>query len=289
MIDKNVLNILVKAWEKTKNYEPHLEIFLKAIIVLCVRSYSNFVHSRSHPNWIKIGGRPEALNLKELILSKINVYLNYYKDVFSVHFNRKRIGRCQFYCIDSAKLSFQKKFDVIFTSPSYRNSTDLYNMYSPELKFLEQVGYGVESSNFLGTNIVKDYDEKAFSKDLKYIEQVSPITRDFINKVYIVQAETSNYYPRVFTRHYSRLFSSIQKILTFLKPTGVAYFVVQTNFHRGNQNDMRKFLLDFFSYLKWESETVSEEYHNHNGKRNYSKKYPGVLDKVPEYIIRISR
>ncbi len=287
LISEDVLDLLKDAWEKTENYDSHMKTFFKAIIVLCVRSYSNHVQSSSHHNWVMCGGIAKNPRIRELVKAKIELYKNYYE----YYYGREKIenvGRCTFGCEDGLKLRLRNKFDVIFTSPSYRNGTDVYNMYLPELHFLKYVGYAFRPSDLIGTNMVRDHNYGMFENDLKYLGKISPKTKSFIKSVIEVQSEKSYYYPRVFARHYARLFKSIEKFLNYVSPNGKAYFVVQTNIHRGLINDMGEFILDFLVNSGYQAKIVGTKYVTHMGKRNISRKYPVIIDKVPENIIEVT-
>lgn len=289
IISPDILNYFCDAWIKTSNYECEYEIFLKAMILLSIRYYSNFVESGTHPHWLMKGSRPKNVDLNDVVNLNVELMFKYYNYYYLDKSPINNIGNIHFECSNSLMLNPKQKFDVIFTSPSYRNSTDLYNMYLPELHFLSKVGYDISKTDFIGTNIVKDYKYEKFESDLKILSNLSPVTRKFIDIVIERQREKSYYYPRVFTRHYIRLFKSIERFMAFLKPNGDAYFVVQSNFHRGQENDMKLFITDFITNigLKYKTE-VTGEFH-HLGKRNISKTYPLTKDKLPEQIIKVYR
>lgn len=289
LFEKKAIEYLVNAWEEAELYGDYITDFIRAIIVLLTRYYAGFVESLTHSNWLKVGGRPKTIDLKKKISEKVNLYFQYYGEVYRDVDNSASVGNIELHCGDFAKFKGDYKFDTIITSPSYRNNTNHYNMYLPELVFLNQVGFSFEKSSMIGTDIVKDYKKDEFEMDLEYISNRSPMTYSFIKKVIVVQIEKSFYYPRIFCRHYGRLFRSIEKCKRYLTKGGTIYVVVQTNVHRGNKNEMASFLLDFFQRIGFKSMIADEKQFPHMGKRNISRKYPCILDTVPEQIIKATK
>ena len=286
-IHDEILSILINAWEAAEKYEEEIGTILRAIILMCVRPYSCFTSSVSNHTWLKMGGMSTGRPLEDIVKEKIDKLQSFY----SFHYgdiNIKNTNLIEITCKDATLLKLKTKFDTIFTSPPYPNRFDARTFSAPELFFLEQAGYPVKSNAILGTPQVKDYLN--LENGIDFIRKVAPSTLSFlmaiINKSEKGEAE---YYPRFFVRYYSDLFRLIQNCARFLKNNGAIYMVVQNNIHRGELNEMPKYLTQFFELAGYETAVVFDKVYPHLGTRNISAKYPLVIKKHIESIIRAQK
>ena len=286
-IHEDIVGNLIDAWEKAKEYENEISTILKAIILLCVGPYSCFTPSISNHTWLKMGGMSTGKSLKDIVQESVNKLQSFY----SYHYSNTKIanlGLCKFSCQDAKLLNLETKYDTIFTSPPYANRFDPRIFYGPELFFLKHVGHVVKDEAILGTTKVRDYSN--YEDDMLFIKRVAPETLSFLEPV-IEKSEKreANYYPRWFVRYYSDLFKSLQNFLKFLESKGNIYIVLQNNIHRGELNEMPKYLLDFFKRAGLDASVVYKKVQPHLGKRNISAKYPIVIKKHLECILKAHR
>lgn len=286
-IHHDILDVFIKGWEKTQNYEEDISILLKAIILLCVRPYSCYTPSISNPTWLKKGGMSTGKSLNFVVKEIVNKF----KAFFDHHYSNasvKKVGECRFSCENAESINLNMKFDKILTSPPYANRFDPISFYGPELYFLSAVNYHVNKNEILGTTKIRDY--QIAEEDLIYIKKVAPKTMSFLEAI-IEKSEPreSEYYPKTFVRYYSSLFRTLNNNLKFLKKNGKFYIVVQNNIHRGELNEMNSFLMDFFNRAGYETSIEYQKVQPHMGKRNISEKYPLVIKKHLECVIRVQR
>jgi hypothetical protein len=287
IISDDILECFQNAWIKSETFPFELQTFIKAILLLEIRDYSNFRYSSSHGNWIIVGGFPRLVDLRSSINEKIQkfekYYTNYYQGV--TEYNKEQY--CFFSTGNALNFRINTKCDVLITSPSYRNGTDLNNLYFPELDFLSSIGLKYDQIDLIGTGIVKDYNDIEFKNDLNYLKDNCPLLYCFILEATSRQKERSNYYPKIFTRHYIRLFKSLLHFNNLLKKNGKLYLCVQDNKHRGLENLMASFIQDFYSIKDYKTIIYDAQKIPDSGNRRISRKYPLVKDKVEEQIIKI--
>ncbi len=286
-IHDDILEVLLDAWTKTESHKKSYEIFMKAIIILCIDSLSSVSKSQSNITWNKPGGLSSDKKINQIILESMYSYLSFY-DYFYADVKIVKGGKIAFLIEDASELKLSEKVNSIFTSPPYANRYDYVRMYAPELYFLSFADKKNFNDNLndiiLGTNIVKDYP---YSKDdLSYIRKRSKKTFDFIMKVEEKSSESSLYYPRYFAKYYANLFKTIDHLLKLLRKNGRIYIAVQDNVHRGEMNEMDVFLIDYFKTNGMKTSTVFDKLRGHQGKRNISTKYPLVIQKHKETIIK---
>ncbi len=284
-IHDDILRSLIEAWKKDDGYETPIRYLIKALILLCVRPYS-CISSSGNPSWVKKGGASSGKDLTHLLKERIKLFLLFYRGHYYNHEIKKK-GQCHFSRKDATPLYTSKRFDLILTSPSYCNRLDYERLYAPELYFLESLDYRIGPSNVLGTTKVIDYD--SFKSDLNNIIKCAPKTGEFLQEVGMKKERDAEYYQRYYTRYYANLFKILKNSLRFLKDSGEMYIVVQDNIHRGEINDMGKFLSEFYNNLGWSVEMPFRELRHHQGRRNISAEHPIVIKKHYETILRVKK
>lgn len=290
-IHDDVLEGLLHAWQKSNDYEENLGHFLKAIIILCVRSYTSTSPSPKNTTWYKPGGMTSGKKLIEVIKEQIekifSYYNNYYPDIENI-----KGGDCQFLIKDASSLNLKKEIDTILTSPAYANRYDYTVMYAPELYFLYKADPQIDPPNLkktiLASNSVEDYS--TLENDLDILSKKAPKTRAFLSEVEKRGLKRENkYYLRYFCKYYSNLYNIFDNLLSLLSARGAIYIVVQNNIHRGELNSMDEFMTEYFSMQGLKVENVFNKLRMHQGRRNISADYPIVLKKHMETIIRVQK
>jgi len=294
-IHDDVVESLIAAWKRTEKHEEILGRFLRAGILLCVRSFSSITISAHNSTWCRPGGMSSEKGYREVIAESIQRFLSYYS-AFYPDVSKSRKSRCTFSNLDASNLKLRKKVDTIFTSPAYANRYDYTRMYAPELYFLSKVDSNEDSSStrtsILASNVVEDYE--TLEDDLLYISKVSPKTTTFLSEVKEKgrkkkRKKEKDYYLRFFAKYYANLFRILDNLATLFSSNGAMYIVVQDNVHRGTLNDMVGFTEDFLNNTGFETARVLEELVTHQGRRNISADDPLVLKKHKETIIEVRK
>jgi hypothetical protein len=290
-IPDSVLEILSRAWLQTKNYDIPISIFMKAIILLCVRPFSSISRSEKNATWYRPGGMSTHLDLDEILAVNINKYTDYYTYFYAA---MKTGGRAQFAFSsgDAVDLKLKEKVDLIITSPPYANRYDCTRMFAPELYFLSNIDEGEDISilkkDILASNVVTDFI--GFDQELIFIKKISPKTFEFLINVEKKKREKEkSYYLRYFTKYYLKLFRTFDNLLSFLHRDGKMYIVVQNNIHRGELNATDDFIIDFFQKKGLIANKAMSKLRSHQGRRNISSLHPLVLKKHIETIIEVHK
>jgi len=288
-IPDEILEGLLYAWGTTDKYDKLVAIFFKAIILLCVRSFSSISRSEKNGTWYKPGGMTTNESLDSIIEVNISKYLNYYQHFYS-RLKGKQMGQCKFFAEDASSLKLREKVDTIVTSPPYPNRYDCTVTYGPELYFLVHAEASPNlmdlKSTMLASNVVKDYE--TFKKDLAILSRIAPKTYAFLIEIEKKGLKKEkNYYLRYFVKYYSQLYHIFDKMLKLITKDGSIFIVIQNNIHRGELNAIDDFLEDYFLNKGLE---VTREFNQstvHQGKRNISAEHPLVLKKHIETILKI--
>ncbi len=291
-IHEDILHVLTGAWVKTERYEPGVRALLRAVILLTVRPYSSVTGSVSNSTWFKKGGMSTGENLNDVVNSKVGVFREYYEKNYEGIPERKTTN-CRFYKVDAAdsKLNIKTKFGVILTSPPYCNRYEPRGTFGPELFFLKSVGEKVNDTDIIGTTVVGDYTQEILEEDEKYIRGCSPKAARFIKEIRLSKLRDSMYYAKYYYRYYSKLFRTLENAQHYLEAKGRFYIVGQDNIHRGDLNEMGKFITEYFDRKKnatkkrFTTTIVKKEAVSHQGRRNISADRPLVVKKHWEYII----
>lgn len=290
-IHDDVLDGLLFAWRKTDTYEEDLSRFFKAVILMCVRSYSCFFTSETNATWKKPGGMSSEKNLRDVVRSCLNRVFLYHHTVYPDNAHILG-GRCIFLSEDAARLALDTNIDTIFTSPPYANRYDYKRMYAPELYFLSMAEANYRSINdteLLATNAVCNYT--SFESDFAYLSQFKKIKGFLINIAAKARQKENQYYLRCFTRYYADLYRVVDNLLKLLSKPGRIYLVVQTNIHRGEMNEVQDYLSEYLS-AKGCRVTIPHPYRElvqHQGRRNISAFHPIVIKKHYETIIEAQK
>lgn len=285
-IQEDLLMGLVHAWERTAHYQKPIRLLMRAIIILCVRPYSNWTGS-GNTTWLKPGGISTGRDLKSVVEEAVERVRAFYEFHYSDGLQRRQ-SRCRLSYKDAADLSLKQPVDVIFTSPPYPNRFDPTRAYGPELYFLEAVGHRFKPGQVLGTTKVADYD--ACVEDTKFLSRVAPQTARFLNVIGDKAPEKeSDYYLQYFARYYAGLYRVLRHLTMLLSAHGRMYVITQNNVHRGEVNTMAEFVCDFFQRQNWRAAIVEARPFPHQGLRNISGDYPLALKKHLECIVEAHR
>lgn len=284
-IPDSILDNLLDIWQLSDNYEKQINIFIKAIIIMSVRSLSCVTVSPKNATWYKQGGMTSGKDIDEIIHENIYKYRLYYE---TYYFELTRGGNIDFDTCNSQEIEDLNNIDTIITSPPYANRYDCAIMYAPELYFLSKIdeNFNIQilRTQILGSNKVIDF--QGFG-NIELINKNSPKTMEFLLKVKEKgKKKEKDYYFRYFTKYYVNLFQILDKLINVLKKRGNLYIVVQNNIHRGELNYMDDFIRDYFQHKRLESSIVYQKLHKHQGTRNISADYPLVLRKHKESIIK---
>lgn len=293
-IPDDVLEALLNAWNLSDNHEEQISIFIKAIIILCIRPLSCVTVSLKNGTWYRQGGMTSGKDISQIIHEKINKYKLYYE---TYYLKLTQGGNINFSTCNSQEIQDLNNIDTIITSPPYANRYDYVIMYAPELYFMSKADKNINVKNLrteiLGSNRVVDF--QVFDNDIELIDKKSPKTMEFLLKVRDKRREDEkknkkknekDYYFRYFTKYYVNLYNILDKLIDILIEKGNLYIVVQNNIHRGELNSMDDFIKDYFQHKGLESAIVYQELQKHQGTRNISADYPLVLKKHKESIIR---
>lgn len=283
-IHSEILNGLIEGWNRSGGYKSPIKEILRAIIVLCIRPYSNCTKSETNYPWLKVGGMSTELTLSRVVRRALKIFRTYYFLHYTeVDMNCK--GRCYFTRKDANSLSIKKNADVVFTSPPYCNRHEPEVTYGPELFFFRSIGECVNTRNIVGTTRVKDYNE--MNTDLDFIRAVAPKTLKFLRwvKKAGIGREKSQYYLKYYTRYYGRLYSTLENILKLVGPKGRIYIGVQDNVHRGQINSVGVYVSEFLRKQDLNVRVRFKRLRTHQGLRNISAYHPIVIRRHWEYII----
>ncbi|MGB3088267.1 MAG: hypothetical protein WBC53_11210 [Phycisphaerae bacterium] len=283
----DVLAGLLSAWRRADSYDPDMRSVIKAILVLCIRSFSCCTPSMSNHTWLKPGGVSTDRTPYAVAKRYAESIKAFYAKYYSSFDEAPRVDvTCS--CGDCLDFRTRRRFDVILTSPPYPNRFEPERMYGPELRFFEEVGQPLDNSRLLATTRVRLYD--GLADDLAFLCEVAPTTAHFIDQV----RETStpgeaDYYPKYFTRYYAGLYRRFLNIMRYLRRDGRIFVAVQDNVHRGHLNEMGLYIRDFFTRRGFICSKPFEQLTRHYGLRNISVRHPLVLRKHREQIIEASR
>ena len=166
--------------ETDDTFPKTLQLFSRAVLILCVRPYCSIGDS-SNPTWLKPGGMCTGEIAKTIVSSHISKFQDFYYAVYGdMHPTRANYNTITFGLSDAECIDLNDTFDTIFTSPPYCNRLDIYRLYNPELAFLEALGYNISNNNILGTNIIKDFEGNG---EFSFVESVSPKASHFLLNV----------------------------------------------------------------------------------------------------------
>jgi len=285
-IDDSILNGLIEAWQTAEQYDEDSAIFIKAIILLCVRPFASITKTMN-PTWLKYGGISSSKSLLRIIQDNINRYAQYYQLNYGSTEITKR-GECLFTKLDAADLHTSQKVDFILTSPDYCNRIDLTRLYGPENYFLSALGHTFPVKYLVSTPKIRDYTELAV--DFKRLTGMSKSASQLLTKIKESPiADDSSYYLKYYTRFFSTLFNVLTRVSSNLSTTGRMYIVTQDNIHRGNLIQIDKIVGELFRASGWQSRVVMKWERRHHGLRNISKSHPLVVPKQLEKVMVLQR
>ena len=288
--DENLAG-LIYAWEMSNRYEDNVEIFIKSVILLCVRPFSSVSRSEKNATWYRPGGMSDDVDLSQVIEEAISKYLSYYKR-FYMKIGRTEGETCTIMTGDATRLDLRKKIDAILTSPAYANRYDIVKMYGPELYFLSNLGLSPEidslRKSILATNVVSDYQFP--EQDLNMLRDIAPKAYEFLLEIKSKQRPNEkDYYLRYFAKYYAELFKMFGHLTSMLSHNGSFYIAVQNSVHRGELNAMDDFIEDYYINKGFGVERVFVAMRTHQGRRNISADHPLVMKKHAETILRIRK
>lgn len=285
-IDDEVLCRLTEAWERTEAYEKNISTYLKALIVMSVRSFSSCTRS-GNPTWFKAGGGVPARDIRETASASIGILDKYY----DISYGSRAVGekgRCRFSIQNAASLRLQQKVEVIITSPQYCNRLDTVRQYGPELYFLSAVGHPISGSDVIGTNQVKDY--KSLESDLEYLTTRSKYANRLLGRIKkYPKKKAPQYYLKYYTRYFAALSRAICKTSHNLLPGGKMYIVVQDNTHRGQDIEIDQVLREVLAVDGWRCRVYIVGERTHLGLRNPSPDHAYVKRRQLEKIMVLRR
>lgn len=285
-IDDSVLNGLIQAWRAVQEYNSNVAVFLKAIIILCVRPFSSITKSEN-PTWLKLGGMCSGDDLQAIVresLSRFDKYFDYHYSSPYVH----EKGECVFTAEDAARLPLPEKVDVILTSPPFCNRLDPIVQYGPENYFLAAVGHTIPDHSMVGTNKVRDYE--TFAVDLEILGNRSNYANFLLNRIKRSgKQDDVTYYVKYYTRYFMMVYKCLKEALRNLSPSGKMHVALQDNAHRGQLIEIDRLLSDLLEADGWKSEVIRRWERHHLGLRNISRDHAFVRPKQIEKILVIWR
>lgn len=286
----DALESLRTAWKSSEEYEEGVSIFIKAVILLTVRSFSSSWSSTSNAYWHRPGGISLHKSLGEIIpeiLARFRKLWQFYE----VSGTPELQVSASFQTCSAKSYVSPESPDTIITSPPYPNRFDYARMFGPELFFMSKVGECSPDEIKLAeiaTNSVKGYFPS--EQELDYLTSRSELLRDFIDQVYkLGKARENHYYYRYFVKYYVDLFETIDHLCRQLAEKGSIHFVVQNNIHRGELNSLADYCADCLSFNGLKVDNAFRKLRRHQGTRNISKEHSVLVKKHHEIIIRAER
>jgi len=275
-IENDVLQFLVRAWQKCGEQSKALCILARAILLLAIRDFASCSRS-GNPTWLKPGGLRPPVLVQEAFQSAANRLVSFYEQMYGTKEIAKG-GRVILTDHDASAYRPKQEVDVIVTSPPFCNRVDWDRLYAPEHFFLNAVGVWHTRAEFLGTTSVRGYDE--CESDMAFIATRSTYVRWLLRNVKSRQRPDecpSNYYVKYYTRYFSRLFRVFDTAMSALRDTsGAIYFVVQDNQHRGLRIDIGRALTQSLSSNGFEVRLRKTWNRPHLGLRNVSRRHRAV-------------
>ena len=278
------------AWQASDGLEEKFSDFIKAVILLTVRSYSSTWSSTSNAYWHRPGGISLHKPLEEIvseIMARFRKLWQFYGDPDSF----LHTILASFQTNDAKSVSCDEPVDTIITSPPYPNRFDYARMFGPELFFLEEVGAcKIEeiTSKQIATNSVRHYFPS--DDELDYLYSRSESLQDFLEQVLkLGKKKEKNYYHRYFVKYYLDLFRTIDHLSGLLSEKGTIHFVVQNNIHRGELNALTDYSAECLAANGLKVDHSFRKLRRHQGTRNISKEHSILVKKHHEIIIKAER
>lgn len=284
-INEDVLKVLIGAWNDTFNFQNEEAIFLKAIILISIRSLSSFTPSKN-PTWFKPGGVSEDRDIYTIINNNIAKYENLYRTFYSA-IGYSLPSKSKFTMNTAISNRIPKKAELIITSPPYANRLDLIRQFGPEIYFLSKVGYSVSTKDIIGTTAVNDYP--ALSSDYEFLYNNSQHLRAFFSKIRKDNEHGADYYLKYYCRFFSILVNTMISVLSQLSPIGKAYIVTQDNIHRGFCIEMDTVLREIFRTHGWSTRIIKKWERHHLGLQNVSRKHAFIKPRHFEKLMVVWR
>ncbi len=278
------------AWQESNGLEEKFPDFIKAVILLTVRSFSSTWSSTSNAYWHRPGGISLHKPLEEIvseIMASFRKLWQFYGDPDSPLHSTP----VSFQTSDAKSVFCDEPVDTIITSPPYPNRFDYARMFGPELFFLEEVGAcKIEeiTSKQIATNSVRHYFPS--DDELGYLYSRSESLQDFLEQVLkLGKKKEKNYYHRYFVRYYLDLFTTIDYLCGLLSESGSIHFVVQNNIHRGELNELAVYSAECLAANGLKVDHSFRKLRRHQGTRNISKEHSVLVKKHHEIIIKAER
>ena len=285
-INGGVMQGLIQAWHATEHYDDDSATLLKALILLCVRSFSSITQS-GNPTWVKHGGVSSGKNLEVIIRESLTKFDEYYRHHY-VSPHLKQRGKCILTFQNATELDLAQKVDFILTSPPYCNRINPMVQYGPENYFLSALGYDITEQNIVSIPKVREYNK--LSIDFEFLTAKSESARRLLNHINNSKKDDDpTYYLKYYTRYFALLYQAIDQVLNNLSPTGKMYIVTQDNIHRGQLIEIDKILRELLGTKGWHSKLIKKWEWHHMGLRNVSRQYAFVKPKHWEKLVVIHR
>lgn len=278
------------AWQESDGFEEKFSDFIKAVILLTVRSFSSTWSSTSNAYWHRPGGislhKPLAEIINE-IMARFRKLWQFYGDLDLLTHSASASIQIK----DAKSVSCNEPVDTIITSPPYPNRFDYARMFGPELFFLAEVGVcKIEEivKQQIATNSVRNYFPS--DDELGYLYSRSEALQDFLEQVLkLGKPKEKNYYHRYFVRYYLDLFKTIDHLCGLLSESGSIHFVVQNNIHRGELNALADYSAECLAANGLKVDHSFRKLRRHQGTRNISKEHSILVKKHHEIIIKAER
>jgi len=185
---------------------------------------------------------------------------------------------------DIRSFHFNRKFNLVITSPPYPNYRDYYKMFAPENYFLTKIGYRTNQESVIGTNVVKNR---------KTGQIICPSVKKFISKLDSyegskkAESDIKSYYLPYFKNYFFDLETTCHNIIRHLEPKSTCYLVVVDNATRNLVVPVSQVIQEYFKVYGFTSIILFVDEVFHFGTKNPHAR--GSKAKHKKYILKLWR